>query len=84
MPTSSLSQAYSSNPFGQTPLTAELEIAHAENRRLQEINRQLESKLVVRDLALRQLLAWVESENQHRKKLGDTLTNIRIMLYGDK
>ena len=85
MTTPSLAHAYNaSKGMGTaTPIDAELQISRAEVHRLTEQNRHLGNRVAVLELALRQMLAWVESENQHRKKLGDTLTNIRVML-GDK
>lgn len=59
---------------------AELQIAHAENRRLQEQNRQLESKLTVRTLALRQILSLLENEVRHRTNLSAEIKNIRSLL----
>lgn len=80
MPTSSLNQTYSPTLHANSPLTAELQIAHAENHRLQELNRQLESKLVVRNLALRQVLSLLDHEVRHRTNLSEAVKNIRTLL----
>lgn len=84
MTVSSLSQAYHPTVGTATPLAVELEQAHAENRRLAEANRTLESKLVVRDLALRQVLSLLDHEIRHRTNLSEAMKNIRTLLEGDK
>ncbi len=86
MTTPSLAQTYNaSKGMGTaTPIDAELQIAHAENHRLQELNRQLESKLVVRNLALRQVLSLLDHEVRHRTNLSEAVKNIRTLLEGDK
>ena len=80
MPTSSLSHAYTSDPFRQSPLDAELAIVKADATHLRELNRELESKLVVRNLALRQVLSLLENEVRHRTNLSEAVKNIRTLL----
>jgi len=78
--TPSLSQAYSPYSGANTPLNAELRMAQEEVSRLQEANRVLDSKLTVRNLALRQMLSLLEHEVRNRTNLSEALKNIRKLL----